>query len=246
MHEFDFDKRVQRYRYRTGDRRGEFVSRARVEELTESYIEQQKDRMVDLTEQLLANQIDAATFETEFMQTLKHSRINSYSLGRGGIKRLSQSDYGRIGRQLKDEYALVRGFVNRIQNGQMSEAQIRNNARQYQNNLWSTYQLGRKVSHEADAFLWEYNDLEASAEHCSDCLAAEAMGWVPIGTHTHIGKRECGASDRCTMRYSKAETAPTNNLRFARSLTAMVIAPKLLPGDLYPSLHHQIGLPDTA
>jgi len=39
-----------------------------------------------------------------------------------------------------------------------------------------------------------------AAEHCPDCLALAAQGWVPVGTLPPIGtETQCGDSCKCTI-----------------------------------------------
>ncbi|NJR40385.1 MAG: hypothetical protein HC781_18120 [Leptolyngbyaceae cyanobacterium CSU_1_4] len=101
MNDFTWDKKNQRYRFANGAAAGQYASRAQVEALTEAYITQSKDKISDLADLLISKAINVSTFETAVANQLKAAHINSYALGKGGVKQLTQRDYGIMGAELK-------------------------------------------------------------------------------------------------------------------------------------------------
>lgn len=212
---FVFDPRSQKYRNLEN---GQYVAQSVVNPyLLEGYIEKRQDDFQKVTQALLDGSISVSSWESAVANELKSSHIVSYSLGRGGTKRLSSRDYGIIGARLRGEYSYLRGFSEDILAGKLSENQIRYRMSLYLEGLHTTYELARLESHRASGFRWEKWNRSAK-ESCDDCIEESNKGWIPIGGRTRrpgIGVA-CKSNCRCSVDYSAEITKPTERLLASR------------------------------
>lgn len=215
---FTFDVRTQRYRYLSGKKSGQFVSREKMLDLVEAKIDQVADDIDTIANLLLQNKISLATFEDGMLQALKVGHSQSYILGRSGIDRITQADVSRINNIIRREAIYLRNFTDEIAKGRLSKAQIRARARLYAESFYGTYENGRKESHRVAGFRWERNNLNV-AEHCSQCLSLAAMGWQPLGLMPPIGSRICRANDRCYFTYSREVLRPEQDTILGKRLS---------------------------
>lgn len=200
--EFEFDRRSQRYRVVSGIGKGKFISAEAVRNLTERYLEQLTSSVAAFTEDFLRESINILQWEAQMASVIKEGHILSWSLGRGGIAQLDQSDYGSIGQRVRSQYAYLRAFSQEIISGSLSKQQIRARAQLYMQALYANLQEAIRNSHKREGYLWEI-DVRTAKESCSECIEIAARGWVEIGTNPPIGSRECLVNDRCYRKFAK-------------------------------------------
>lgn len=208
---FTYSQQLGKYRYTSGSKNGQFVSRATILELIEQRIDAIQEDIEVIADLLTQNKISLATFESEMMRAVKLGSAQSYILGRGGIDRLTQSDYSRINAITRQQAIYLRRFTSTIATGKLSKNQIQARAAQYANNFYSVYESARKESFRVAGYRWEKRVLNA-AEHCPDCLRLAGMGWQILGTLNPIGVGvQCKSNDRCSFTYSKEIIRPSND-----------------------------------
>lgn len=208
---FTFDAASQRFRYTSGDRNGEYVSQAKIKDIVDrEYIRSQKDVLSEIGDRLISGNLELADWENEVAKTLKTLHINAYTLGKGGIERLTQRDYGTVGAKIKKEYVYLRNFTNDIATGEMSIAQFKNRLRMYADSAFGTYQKGRIISHKSDGFNW-YRNIRNASESCNECISISAKGWGRTGTYPDIGARTCKGDDRCNWEFAKGDKPEETN-----------------------------------
>ena len=117
---------------------------------------------------------------------------------------MSQADYGRAGRALRDEYDFLRARVDAIVSGEQAlDGTLASRAVLYA-------EAARSVSYEATlsrematrGFTEERNILDREAAHCvgpGSCPEQTARGWVPAGALIPLGERLCKRSDKCRI-----------------------------------------------
>jgi hypothetical protein len=203
MNKFTYDQRSQRYRYTTGPQKGQFVSTAAVTRLVEDYIIQQRRDTATITDILLSGKISPSTWEYGIATALKQMHINSYSLGRGGIGRLTADDIAIIENRLRSEFKFLSKFTKDIASGALSEAVIRNRLAMYTDAAFSAWQQGRgedAVNNGAKFEIWDAADDKGT---CADCSGKARLGWQPIGSLGVPGFGvQCLSRCRCIKRFS--------------------------------------------
>ena len=134
---------------------------------------------------------------------IKRAHLQATIAGRGGLRRMTPADYGRVGRTLRDEYAYLRQFARDVEAGRLSSAQIAARARLYSNHIQTSFWRGRDALRREQGYRFERRRLNP-AEHCDDCKGYAAQGWQPIGTLPPPGVDSvCRANCRCTFEYSR-------------------------------------------
>lgn len=141
-------------------------------------------------------------FHLAMRAEVKSSFINNVAAAKGGYAQLSQSDYGRIGNEVKKQYRYLDNFVTELYSGtvKVGTSGFLSRVQLYFNTARTFYYKFDREAQEAAGMTEEHNMLHP-AEHCGECVAQSDMGWVPLGTLVPIGERECVGNDRCTMVY---------------------------------------------
>lgn len=195
--EFLYDRKVGQYRNKVS---GRFIAVEAVQRLRRAHIAKLENTVDDYTAQLLNNKLSLNDWETSVAATLKTATVQAYILGKGGEKRMSQPDYGRLGAHLKSEYRYLRGFSQAIADGSLSPAQINARTQLYLNNLWTVYENAQVFAHEDDGFRF-YALILGAAEHCPGCIEDSRKGAVKIGSLAPIGTRDCKVNCKCRFAF---------------------------------------------
>lgn len=211
--QFTFDRKSQRYRYKDS---GKYVSAEAVRNLTEKHIDQLKTDVNTIADKLIEGKINVTTWEETTAKALKDLHIANFTLGRGGLKQVSQRDYGIIGSELKKEYQYLRGFSQDILAGKMTREQFRDRVSKYVDSSYGTYELGRAESHRDAGYNWERR-IRNAALSCEECVTYAARGWQPLSSLPNIGDEcECKSRCRCHKEYSKEHRRPKDGLLSSR------------------------------
>ena len=184
--------------------RGGSVSHDNVIEWRDDYTSQVADISTRLANDLLNGKINVQQWTLNFREELKTAYINQYRLGRGGTDAMTQADWGRIGRQLRDQYQYMNNFAAQIARGDLTASQIEARMKLYFNSATQMYERGQATS--AGLILpqypgdgrtqcrtnckcqWnisEYDDRWDCtwklnpAEHCPDCIG-NSQRWNPL------------------------------------------------------------------
>ena len=197
-----WDDRAKRYR---DTATGRFITQHKAVTLRDYYIEAQKSQMDALTRKLLDRQINVQQWVLDMRQQVKETYINEYMLARGGRNNMTQADWGRVGRMLKDQYKYIDGFARDIDSGKVSGGQIRTRARMYVDSATQAFERAKSESlgmprlpaYPGDGqsqcrancqCSWDITEFEdrweavwhlGVAEHCPDCVA-NSERWAPL------------------------------------------------------------------
>lgn len=202
MNEFTYDPRTLRYH----DKNGKFVSEKKVIEITNQYLLNNKAQAAGLADQLIRHEITVPQWERAITLLLKDAHLTAYSLGKPGA--LTQSDYGRVGAQLKYQYRKLRNFSDEIISGKLSEAQIRNRTQLYFGKITESYWSGRRAINRENGAMWERRYL-GGIHNCNPCLIYLKMGWQPIGVlPLPTNLCDCQSNCNCYMKYSTDISRP--------------------------------------
>ena len=199
---FRFDKKIQRYRYTSGPKSGQFVAAKTLASAIDSYQVQRANNGQKITEKLTKGEVNTKEWMEQIAADLRDSHINIYALGSGGQNKLNSRDYGKIGSILKGEYSYLREFAKEIQNGDLTPAQIKSRVNLYYASVWKTHEISKENSHQKAGYRSERRIL-GSGKPCQDCLSYQAKGWVKIGSLPAPGDQSvCKVNCRCSKEYS--------------------------------------------
>lgn len=201
---------AKRYQWFNG--RTYFVSRATVLEWVDKSLKA-SGSAVDLLSNLVANgNISPNDWMPLMRQYIKDEYIRQYITAIGGRSNMTQSDWGRIGSMLKEQYKYLSGFQAQIAGGNLTEGQIRARARMYINSAREAFEKGNRdvaLKWGADEMYW---DIDTSVENCPDCITYNAMGWVKIeinpydGNYPGSGGTVCLTNCHCGIIYRNSKT----------------------------------------
>lgn len=166
-------------RYRSPD--GRFIGQKGMLEQRDRFTDAVKDRFNDLGRKVANGDITLQQFVTQGRDLIKAAHIDTYVLAKGGRNAMTQSDWGKVGSQVKSQYQYWQGFAEAIATGDMTEAGILNRANMYGDAPLNSYYHGQVSAAHAAGLTEERNVLGPNEEHCDGCLEQEARGWVPIG-----------------------------------------------------------------
>lgn len=195
-----WDDRVKRYRDPTT---GRFIGIAQMNELRPQFINQQKDRLTGLVNVYESEAIDFPTFRSTVVDYLRQTYRDMYVMGAGGAKSMTPSDWGKLGAMLKEQYRYLNPFMDQIERGKLSNAQITARLKMYINSaneaLWRGF--ARDIPIDLPAYpgdgqtacltncqcTWDIQQVPdgydcywrlGAAEHCPDCVE-NAARWNP-------------------------------------------------------------------
>lgn len=197
--DWTFDSTLGRYRDRAT---GRFLSKREALALTQRSIANASRELLEITTSLANGVIQLQDWQRRFAQLLKELHLAQYLLGRGGAANVYPADFLVVARILKEEYRFLDAFARDIALGRLSVAQAQARARLYLNKTTTSYWQGDAKAQERASHPQEMRRLLAPVEHCPDCVAYAAAGWVPVGTlPMPCVNCQCGANCRCTVEY---------------------------------------------
>jgi len=186
----------------------QFIGQRRMVELRDEFAERQKERVADseLNDQLLTGDISIQRWVLGQREIIKQTYIDQYVMGKGGRNAMTQADWGRVGRMLRDQYGYLQNFGQDIADGKKSVAQIRNQASMYIDSSVQAFERGKAASygnftlpaHPGDGQTkclgrcrckWRIKEtdeawectwvIDSAAENCEDCQG-NARKWNPL------------------------------------------------------------------
>lgn len=196
---FRFDKSGRYRNLRTG----RVVSSAEIRRGVETVIRKSARRVEALSGQLRSGSISVEDFEISMRAELKSVHLATSMAAKGGREAMSQSDYGRVGQRLRQEYQYLARFSDQIASGQLPlDGRFTRRAASYSNAARNTFAETERSERIAHGDRWERNVLQPG-ESCEGCKAATDAGVVPIGSLPQVGSRDCLSNCRCRIVYQK-------------------------------------------
>lgn len=197
---FTWNEKAGRYR----DSKGRFTSRTTIQGELEKVAVQGKQNMRAVTDQLRNKEISLSEWQTRMMQEIKTVHVAQAAAARGGWAQMSQSDWGYVGSQVKQQYEFLQNFANEIQSGkQPLDGRATARAGMYGNAGHPMYQKMRDRYVKNNMGMEEERRRTTAHESCQGCLEEADKGWVPIGTSAPIGSKECRSNCRCYKEYRR-------------------------------------------
>ena len=178
----------------------ESTVRNAVEKYNNKFIQDNIDRS---TERLISGDITLQEWQDKVADEIKQGHVINATVGKGGRAAMGQSDWGRVGRRLRDQYQYLNGFSQAIKAGTLTPGQIRVRMNMYVNAIRSSYYGGLTAAMKVAGRKMERRRT-TSATPCGQCTAWEARGWQPIGTVPEPGIDCDGLTNcKCEKEYKK-------------------------------------------
>lgn len=182
---------------------GQFVAQSRVRGAIDEALRKNQLRIRDMSNDLRAGRVSLDTWWLEMRTAIKNANLFGAAAARGGWAQMTPADFGRVGAAVRVQYAYLDRFVGEIHTGSIAlDGRFLNRAMSYMNSGRATYEATAEKVARSSGYTEERN-LLGTAEHCGDCVAETARGWVPIGSLIPIGSRQCRGNCRCRIQRRK-------------------------------------------
>lgn len=123
-----FDVKAKRYRDLSS---GKFLGKKSVVAIRDAVVAAATADARALAERAVRGEITTDEFRAGMRVALRNAHVAEYALGRGGVNAMTPSDFGKVGRALRDQYAYLNRFALEIEAGMLSEAQAAARASTY-------------------------------------------------------------------------------------------------------------------
>lgn len=204
--DFLWNERAAQYIDRSS---GRFVSRQVIRDQLDKVMDASSKTMQAVSQQLRQGDISLAEWQTEMMQQIKTTHLAGAAMQRGGWQQMSQADFGRVGRIVRDEYNFLRNFAEQIASGkQKLDGTLQRRAAQYGQAGRETYYQFWGQDGDRRGFDEERSILNP-ADHCKECISEDAKGFRPRGQMIPIGQRTCRSNCRCDVELRNSQTGET-------------------------------------
>ena len=174
---------------------GRFISGEQVRDWSHAAADASGDAATEFARMLEGGQLNLGDWQTVMREEIKKEYVRQYLLGRGGLDKMTQQDWGSVGGMLRETYTYLDRFARDIASGRLSVGQISRRSRMYTNSAREAYERARRrVNALAEEMRWVINSL---VENCEDCLAFQAMGWRMIADRPYSGAIPGSGQTRC-------------------------------------------------
>ena len=188
-----FDKSAQRYRAANG----QFISRVAVVEARQSILREVSRQVASFTAQLRDGAISISDWQSAMRDALKAGHLLSFGIATGGKRNVAQSEWGRLGVALREQYKYLDRFARQIEQGMPVHF---GRTRMYANAIRQTHQNQERHSHAAAGFTRIIRHRTAR-ESCAGCVR-DAHEWA-IEEAPPLGRNECLTNCLCYDEFLK-------------------------------------------
>ena len=183
---------------------GRFVSELSVRGDLDKYIDAKNRGLDALTNQLRNREISLADWQLQMRAEIKSMHLNAAMVAKGGRDQMTPADWGRTGREVRNQYEYLDKWAADIASGKAPlDGRANWRAKLYGNASRDTYEQQRRVT-AADMGNDEEMRVLHSSESCKGCIQY-ANYWAPIGTLPRIGSQDCGVNCMCTWAYRRSK-----------------------------------------
>lgn len=202
---FVWEQRVRLFR---DTNTGQFVAHRTIRKGVDQVVDVASRDMVMLSQRLREGTISLQDWERDMRRVVKLNELAQTMAAHGGRNAMRLDDYLAAARNIKAQYRYLQKFTEEIASGQQPlNGRFIARAALYGQHARTTYENTRlHDAGESDTPMLVRNVLHAR-EHCAGCVAATALGFVPLAQMPLLGSRDCLANDRCTLAYR-----PSKNL----------------------------------
>lgn len=185
---------------------GRAISKTVFNSWRDETIRYQQQAAKDLTSKVMSGEINLQRWERDLRQIIKDTHGMLYAAGKGGYNNMTPADWGRVGAEVKQQYAYLSNFRNDIASGRLTVGQAMTRAGMYPgsaNQAWEKARTanifdprklpaypgdGTTICRTNCRCSWEIKEIETGwlaywrlgyAEHCPDCVQ-RAGQWSPI------------------------------------------------------------------
>ncbi len=134
-----WDSKVGRYRRKNG----RFISRSSVLAILDQYLSS-TEPLFGLVDDYIAGSITGAFLIKQIKDEVRDAAIIAYMVGRGGRGQMTQSDWGRVGNVIKDQYKFLDRLLKELPN--LSSGQLKFRLSMYLNSTREAFERANEVA----------------------------------------------------------------------------------------------------
>lgn len=193
--------------------KGRRVAELKVQAQLRRVIKGVESEMIDISKQLQNGDIMLQEWYDAMRPKKRIIHGLSGSLARGGVERMTPTDWGRVGGLTKADYGRLDKFAKALEDGLPLDGNFLNRVRLHAKAGITTYNEVKRGVAKGNGFNEERRVL-GNADHCetqsglTGCKELARMGWVLIGTLPAIGRSPCHSNCQCHFEYRMAPSAP--------------------------------------
>jgi hypothetical protein len=182
---------------------GKQVSRARVRGLIDDLTERVQRDAKNLAVKFESGSINLAEFEIGMRELLKSGHIIASSIGRGGLERMTLSDWGRVGSKIKWQYQYLARFARKIEQGRISKVLTANRAQLYASSLHISFynSVSKEGQKGPEDDRPKVRRILNAQESCPDCEHYAGLGWIDADEMPELGELQCGDYCKCDLEF---------------------------------------------
>lgn len=182
---------------------GRFVSSSAVRDALENVMDDAALTMNGLSQQLLDGTISLSDWQTGMMEQIKITHTAAGASANGGWAQMTPSDWGAVGRDIRDQYDYLRNFASQIASGEQPlDGRVLVRSDMYGDAGRATYEDIRRRGMIAQGYI-EGRRVLGQADHCDDCLEYANDGWMPAEDVPEIGNSQCLTRCACNIEYRR-------------------------------------------
>lgn len=186
-------------------RDGRFIARATVRLELEKSLANLTKLTDSLAGDLRSGRISLMDWRQEMRDIIKVTQMAAHEIASGGREQMTPADYGRVGQRTRVQYEYLEKWTFQIASGRPLGPELESRSRQYLTAGRVAFLAHDQRNMQTRGFD-EIRSVLHPAEHCAECIAEAARGFVPIGEHIAIGSRQCLGNDQCTAEYRNSQT----------------------------------------
>jgi len=194
-----YDNRIKRYR----SARGAVIAPHRVSEEIERTVARAENRLRLLGRRLTQGKLTLPEWQIASREEIKLLHIATHAVGKGGWQNMTLADWGRVGADIRTQYAYHNRFARDIEAGRAALGQLEFRAGLYAKPARNGFHNNR-LREEVAIGAKECRRILNASESCSACTFWAAKGWIPVTEQPEIGSLVCKAFCKCTVEYRTA------------------------------------------
>jgi hypothetical protein len=198
---FTFNPQARRY-----EQDGATVSDKQIREWMFSFTDKYSATVRSLTQDLVDGKLNLPAWQISMSEAIKASRLDAAMAAAGGKEMMTNSLYGRVGVEIREELKYLKNFALDIANEKISlDGRAVARSEMYIEGATNYYENQVTERERAAGVTMAQRFLEEGSEHCDDCLNAANDEPVAIDEIIAIGDSSCGARCNCYVEYSSDE-----------------------------------------
>lgn len=197
---YTWDERLQKYRNSDGS----LLSDADLKRIVLFFVSRYRGEFESLAKRLWLGEITIGEWQREFASRIRTLHIAMAAVAFGGIDNLDEKTQAWLSSLLRFQYERLERFARQIEMRHwlaVTQDRIAIRSAAYALSANQTFEESRRLSHRVWQFALERNVL-GPAEHCPECLALTARGWVQIGELKPPGTRLCKFNCKCRLEFA--------------------------------------------